>query len=174
MAELEEKSRQLLKSNIKEIYEVAFWLCRPNRQAAEDLAHEVCVDILTAQPSDLAAIRNVKAFIRQCVANAFVSSGRIARSRSNRTEVAIPEGDGHKLFGVDDRADRAASYMDVRAAIRELDLDERMIIYLIYYRGFKIENAVNEITGLTGSKAFKRHKAVLNRLRELLAEGTTD
>ncbi|MGW3996009.1 RNA polymerase sigma factor [Amycolatopsis sp. NPDC004772] len=169
LAELEEKSHQLLNENVSEIYSCALYFCRSKRDA-EDLAHDVFVSLLKTEPSKLASIGNVQAYLRRCVANAAVSSGRVARSRSNRAEVPIPEGDSSKLFGADDRMERIASHMDVRLAIRELDVEDQMLIYLRYYRDFNIEKAVREATGLTGSKAFKRHQSVLDRLRELLAE----
>ncbi|WP_410673183.1 sigma-70 family RNA polymerase sigma factor [Amycolatopsis sp. cmx-4-68] len=167
--ELEEKMHQLLKGNINEIYRCARYFC-PSKQDAEDLAHEVCVRLLTTQPSLPTSIDKVKAYLRQCVKNAAISSGRIARSRSNKAESPIPEGDSSKLFGVDDRMEHVASRMDLRVAIRELDVEDQMLIYLRYYVGLSIKKAAREATGLTGGKAFRRHQAVLDRLRELLAE----
>jgi len=168
-AELEEKSRQLLIDNVKEVYGCALFFCR-SKQDAEDLAQEVCVSILKSHPSVLASVGKVQAYLRRCVANAAVSSGRVARSRSNRAEVATPEGENSTLFGVDDRMESVASHLDVRAAIRELDVKDQMLIYLRYYKEFSIEKAVRESAGLAGSKAYKRHQAVLDRLRKLLAE----
>jgi RNA polymerase sigma factor (sigma-70 family) len=171
LAELEEKSRRLLEENANTVLRFARFLCR-TKQEAEDLALDVCVKILKTQPSKLASTRDVKAYLRTCVQNAHIDNSRAARSRSNRAEVAIPEGDNGKLLGVDDHVERVASRMDVRSAIRELDAEDQKLIYLKYYEDKSIENAVREATGLTGSKAFRRHQAVLDRLRELLAKET--
>jgi len=168
LAELEEKTRKLLEDNVNEIYGCARYFCR-TKQDAENLAQEVCVNILKTPPSPN-SVGNVHAYLRRCVKNAFIDSERIARSKSNRAEVAIPEGENTKLFGTDDRLDHVSSHMDVRAAIRELNVDDQMLIYLKYYKDYSIAKAVREATGLTGSKAFKRHQTVLDQLRELLAE----
>lgn len=171
MVVLKEELRQLLKDNITHIYKCAHFF-RPDPHDAKDLAHEVCVGILRAQSLDPTTIPNVKAYLRQCVLHAVIDRERIARSRSNRTEVALPEGDDSKLFRLDDPANRVTSYMDVRDAIRELDPEDRMLIYLVYYQGIEIKEAVGEATGLPVGKAYKRHQAVLKRLRVLLAEET--
>lgn len=168
-AELEEKSRQLLIDNVDTVFRCARFFC-DTKHDAEDLAQKVCVKILTTQSSKMASIRNVDGYLRTCVRNAYIDTTRIGRSCSNRAEVAIADGEDGKLLGVDDRVEQVASRMDVRMAIRRLDIDDQMLIYLKYYEDKTIENAVREATGLTGSKAFKRHQAVLDQLRELLAE----
>jgi RNA polymerase sigma factor (sigma-70 family) len=167
------------------MYQYARFLCR-DRRLAEDITQNAWVTIFKslanpdqstpsvegANESAAAAIhepiRNFKAYARRCVFNAFVDYLRAAGTRTGIGEVLLPEDEGHRIFRIDDKASEIVSSLDLRNALLQLDEEDRALVYLKYYKGYETAEAALEATGLTGSAAYRRHKAVLRRLRELL------
>jgi len=158
-------------ANIRLMYRYAYFLCR-DRELAQDITHDACVNIFKSAKA-IAALANsgpvnIEAYAIRAVGNAFNDYLRAPLKRTGRSEAGLPDDEGHRVFRVADPAETTVTSLDLQNALLQLDDDDRALIYFRYYEGRGIAEAVEMATGLTGGETFRRHKKVLERLRQLL------
>jgi RNA polymerase sigma factor (sigma-70 family) len=160
--------------NVRSMYRYAYVLCR-DKYLAQDIAHDACVNIFKSDNA-IAALEgsepgvNPAAYSLAAVANAFRDYQRAPGKRTGRSEVALPEDEGHRIFRVGDRAEATVTSLDVESALMQLDDDERAVIFLRYYEGRGIADAVQAAMGVPEDRAYRRHRQLLRKLRQLLEQ----
>ena len=158
--------------HIGSMYRYAYVLCRDGK-LAEDIAHDACVNLFKSDRAlgvlaDSGPETNFEAYAMTAVANAYRDYLRAPHKRTGRSEAPLPDDEGHRIFHVADHAAATITSIDLQTALLRLDDDDRTLIFLRYYEGRSIADAVQAATGVTGGRAFRRHTQVLDRLRQFL------
>jgi len=155
-----------LEGNVGELYRYAFYLCR-DRRLAEDIAHDACVNIFKSPRRVL----KFKSYALSCVHRAYLDHWRAPGHRNGSRECALPADEGHRVYRVGDRSMEIITSIDLRDAMSWLPEEDRELIFLRYYLGYGIAEAVEAATGVTGAAAYPRHQGALDALRVLLITG---
>jgi len=158
-------------TNLQRMRRYAYYLCR-DRELADDITHDACVNLFKS-PKAIACLKasgpvKFGAYAMTAVSNAHKDYIRAPQQRAGRSEVILPDDEGHRVFRVNDRAETTVTSLDLQNALMQLSDDDRLMIYLRYYEGHGIAEAAQEATGLTGTRAFRRHTQILEKLRQLL------
>ncbi|WP_433059232.1 RNA polymerase sigma factor [Dactylosporangium sp. CS-033363] len=162
-----------LQPRLEPTWKYACFRCR-NASLADDLVQAVSEKLFKMWPNDIAR-RSIKegdlAYLRKAIDSAYVDFGRKCWRDERRAD---------KLRGNALDALRSTiggpdleTVWTVRDAVRSLEDEQRMIIYLAYYEGHSVSEAGRQI-GLSAGKAHRVHESALKRLRSLLQPDATE
>src|SRR5204862_6378128 len=88
--------------------------------------------------------QELQAYARECVLNAYRDHLRASGTRTGIGEIVLPPDEENRIYRIDDRAEETVSSLDLRRALLQLGEENRSLIYLRYYEGYGIAEAVQD------------------------------
>jgi RNA polymerase sigma factor (sigma-70 family) len=155
-----------LRPLVKELRRYAYYLCK-SREVSEELVQEAATKLYKVWHLDerRELIKSRKGYAFTAVKAAFIDLYRVP-SRTNRFEREFQE-EEQTANGPQKGLDLETIWT-IREAVRKLDDDERLLVFLIYYQGDNVSVAGKHL-GLDSNRAHRMHKSALARLRSILA-----
>ncbi|WP_380167211.1 RNA polymerase sigma factor ShbA [Jannaschia sp. R86511] len=142
-------------------------------QAADDVAQEVCVAVLTALPTYTDTGRPFEAFVFRVAGYKVADAQRALLGREQPTD-ELPDGPSHALADSPEQTAVVLSEADrVTRLMERLPGQQREVLVLRVAVGMSTEETAAALGTTTGSVRVIQHRA-LTRLRAMLAEDGTD
>ncbi len=146
---------QLYEALSKPVYTICLRILQ-SKEAAEDVTHDVFVKLYTAAPQN--RVRNARAWVFQIAHNMALDVLRRNTRQPDMQEV------------VADVYENIHRWLDLEAAFRKLDPQERAVVTLHLNAGLTFEE-VGKVVGLSLPAVYRRYRKALDKLKEALNGG---
>jgi RNA polymerase sigma factor (sigma-70 family) len=163
--ELQQDFTLWLKEHISQLRQYAYFLCK-DKAFSKDLVQDVALKLYRIWDNDerRGLVKSRPGYAFEAVKNSFLDYSKVP-SRTNQRETILEgeQGEGNISPPID-----LETIWSIRDAIRLLDDEHRVLIYLVYYQYDGNVSAAGRVLGMTSSQVNRLHKKALEVLRSRL------